>query len=96
MTGVMLCMYVLCLNSRKLSVNHLRYGRVKFSKVTVCMYVYAGQSLLKKSNEVTPLLQEKLIKKLAENNNVFPFIFRLPDSAPTCTKHFSLLAYYSA
>jgi arrestin-2 len=34
-----------------------------------------------RSSQLTPL-QEKLIKKLGENNNVFPFTFRIPQTAP--------------
>jgi len=52
---------------------------LKFSKEMVLCKEQVAPA--KKSNELT-VLQEKLIKKLGENNNVFPFMFRLPDTAP--------------
>lgn len=66
-----------------------RYGReedevmgLKFSKeMVLCKDQIVPPLSNKKSNELTAL-QEKLIKKLGENSNVFPFIFRLPETAP--------------
>jgi len=54
---------------------------VKFSKEMVLCKEQVAPAVRNKANDLTPM-QDKLIKKLDAANNVFPFVFRLPESAP--------------
>lgn len=66
-----------------------RYGReddevmgLKFAKeMILCKEQIVPPTVKKQNRDLTPL-QNKLISKLGDTQNVFPFIFRLPDTAP--------------